>query len=108
MKKLTFCIITFSLLLLAAPVQLSAAGLAANPVTADSTAAAEAALVNTLTLRLDEIALIDRTSLRTAERRELRKEVRSINKQLRAINNGGIFISAGTLLLVIILLIILL
>lgn len=99
---------TFSLLLLAAPIQLNASALDANPATADSITIAETAVSNTLTLRLEEISLIDKASLRPAERRALRKEVRSINKQLKAITNGGIYISAGTLLLVIILLIILL
>lgn len=99
---------SFSLLLLAVPVQLNAATLDINPVAADSITIAETAVVNTLTARLDELSLIDKASLRPAERREMRREVRSINKQLNAINNGGVYISVGTLLLIIILLVILL
>ncbi len=108
MKKLTICLMSFSLLLLAVPVQLNAATLDINPVAADSITIAETAVVNTLTARLDELSLIDKASLRPAERREMRREVRSINKQLNAINNGGVYISVGTLLLIIILLVILL
>lgn len=106
MKKLTFCVMAFGLLLITAPAQLKAAALDSNPVAADSTAVA--ALVNTLTIRLDEIALMDRAELRPAERRALRKEVRSINKQLKVIESGGVYISVGALLIVIILLILLL
>jgi hypothetical protein len=108
MKKLTVYAMTFGLFLLAIPIQLNAATLDSNPVAADSTALVGAALVNTLTIRLDEIALIDRTNLRPAERRELRREVRSINKQLKAANSGGVYVSVGALLVVIILLILLL
>lgn len=108
MKKLTLCVMTFSLLLLAAPIQLNAAALDSNPIAADSIAISEKAVVNTLTARLDEIALIDRTKLSPTERRELRKEVRSINKELKAANSGGVYVSVGALLVVIILLILLL
>ncbi|MBK8568179.1 MAG: hypothetical protein IPN76_33960 [Saprospiraceae bacterium] len=106
MKNLIFCVMTTSLLLLAVPAQLKAVTSDENPVAADS--AANVALVNTLTIRLDEIASIDRAKLRPTERRELRKEVRSINKQLKAANSGGVYISVGALLIVIILLILLL
>jgi hypothetical protein len=107
MKKLTLCVMTFSLLLFSVPTHLNAAP-ETNPIVADSISMVETATVTALTARLDEIALIDRSKMRPAERRELRKEVRSINRQLKAVTNGGIYISAGTLLLVIILLIILL
>lgn len=104
MKKLTLCITAIGLFLLATPMQMNAATLEPVPVAADSTAIA----VNSLILRLDEIALIEKAALRPAERRALRKEVRSINKQLKAANSGGVYISVGALLIVIILLILLL
>jgi len=108
MKKLTLFAMIFGLLLLAIPIHLNAATLDLNPVAGDSTALAGAVLVNTLTIRLDEIALIEKAELRPAERKALRREVRSINKQLKAIKSGGIYISAGALILIIILIVVLL
>jgi hypothetical protein len=108
MKKFTLCLTFFSLLVLAVPAQLKAVVMEANLIEGDSATVTETALVNTLSARLDEIALIDKSSLRPAERRALRREVRSINKQLKAAVSGGVYISVGALLLVIILLILLL
>lgn len=98
----------FCLLLLAAPMSLRAAILDPGPTPVDSITAVNMALVNTLSARLTEISLIDKETLQPAERRALRKEVRSIKKQLKAVNNGGVYISVGSLLIVIILLILLL
>lgn len=106
MKKQTLCLTAFCLLLSLVPAQLKAAT-EPIPAVADSVAVVDAAVVNALLARLDEIALIDRSSLRPPERKELRKEVRSIKNQLRE-QGGGVYISVGALLIVIILLILLL
>ena len=108
MKKLSLYLMAFTFLLLVVPNQLNAAILDTNPVATDSIAAVDAATANALLVRLNEIAIIDKEALRQTERKALRKEVRSIKKQLKAINNGGVYISVGSLLLVIILLILLL
>lgn len=60
-----------------------------------------------LVLRLQEIKELDMTELDKTEKRELRAEVREINKELKK-NGGGIYLSVGALLVVIILLILLL
>lgn len=57
--------------------------------------------------RLTEIEEIDKSNLTFAEKRELRKEVRKINLQLRELH-GGIYLSAGAIIIIILLLIILL
>lgn len=57
--------------------------------------------------RLEEINKMDKSELRFAEKRELRKEVRLIEKQLKR-SNGGVFLSAGAIIVIVILLIILL
>lgn len=62
---------------------------------------------NTLVLRLDEINSIDKSSLSRAEKKELRGEVKSIEKQLRE-GGGGIYLSVGAIIIIILLLIILL
>ncbi len=61
---------------------------------------------NTLVLRLDEINTIDKSSMSHADKKELRSEVKSIEKQLRT-SNGGIYLSGGAIIIIIILIIIL-
>jgi len=46
--------------------------------------------------------------LNTHEKKELRKEVRSIKSELNELSDGGIYLSAGAVIILIILLIILL
>lgn len=58
----------------------------------------------TLQLRLDEINSMDKSNLTSSEKKELRKEVKTIKKAA----NGGVYISVGGLIIIILLLIILL
>ncbi len=58
-----------------------------------------------LTNRLEEIKAMDKSNLSRPEKRELRKEVKAIKKTQ---DGGGVYISVGALILIIILLIILL
>jgi hypothetical protein len=60
-----------------------------------------------LIARLEEINEMDKSELTRSEKRELRKEVRQIDKTL-AINDGGIYLSVGAIIIVILLLILLL
>jgi hypothetical protein len=50
---------------------------------------------------------MDKSNLKTSQRVELRKEVRSIRKSLRE-HRGGIYLSLGAVIIIILLLIILL
>ena len=59
-----------------------------------------------LTNRLNEIESIDRSNLSLPEKRELRREVKAIKKTMDS--GGGVYISVGALILIIVLLIILL
>jgi hypothetical protein len=54
--------------------------------------------------RLEEIKSMDRSELTSAEKKELRKEVRELKKKI-ADTNGGIYLSAGAVVVIIILLI---
>jgi len=65
------------------------------------------ATAKVLTNRLEEINTMDKSELKSSEKRALRMEVRTIKKEL-ATNSGGVYLSVGALLLIIILLIILL
>jgi len=49
---------------------------------------------------------MDMSKLKSSEKKDLRKEVRSINHKLKTIS-GGVYISAGAAIIIILLLIIL-
>ena len=102
MKKIIFCLLTACLSITFIPNELKAAP---GPVkTQSSSQSAEAkVLIN----RLEEIKSIDKSTLNKNDKKLLRKEVRSIDSRLRALS-GGIYISVGAVILILILLIILL
>jgi hypothetical protein len=66
----------------------------------------EKAAVQQMMNRLQEIKAMDKSDLKPAERKALRKEVRGIREKM-AETSGGIYLSAGALIIIIILLIIL-
>ena len=68
---------------------------------------AESAEAKALLLRLDEINATDMSKLKSSEKKNMRKEVRSINHELRELT-GGVYLSVGAILLIALLLIILL
>ena len=57
--------------------------------------------------RLEEIKEIDKSSLSSSEKKDLRKEVRVIKKSLKASNNG-VYLSVGAIIIIILLLILIL
>ena len=61
---------------------------------------------NALLLRLNEIKNMDRSKLSSSEKKTLRKEVRTMKRE--AMKSGGVFLTVGALLIVIVLLILLL
>lgn len=64
-------------------------------------------LAEELVMRLEEIRAMDTRSLSKAERKQLRREVKDIEKKLAQIS-GGIYLSVGALIIIILLLILLL
>jgi hypothetical protein len=105
MKKLTLCIITACLLLLTfQPAQ----SVAATVATQSSKGISTSAEARTLLLRLNEINEMDKKGLSSTDKKNLRTEVISIKHQLKSMDGGGIYLSAGALILIVILLIILL
>jgi uncharacterized protein (DUF3084 family) len=57
--------------------------------------------------RLEEIKAISKSTLTRQEKKSLRKEVREIKKEM-AINNGGVYLSVGAIIIIILLLILIL
>ena len=76
-------------------------------ITDSSARSTNETITEQITKRLDILQSIDRSELSRTERHNLRKERKQLNKELKAVS-GGVYISAGVLLVVIILLIILL
>lgn len=107
MKKFAFCLMATLLSLTFLPLSLSAAPRTAPSANTNPVSPADAARANELLLRLNEIKTSDKSELTTPEKKDLRKEVRSISSELKAIS-GGIYISGAVLLIILILLIVLL
>lgn len=108
MKKFIFCLVATILSLTLIPVQSHAANKedpSSLPVSKppETTESVEA---KALLLRLDEIKAMDVSNLKATEKKELRKEVRSIKRELKDIS-GGVYISAGLLIVILIILIVL-
>jgi hypothetical protein len=106
MKKTVFCLLASCLLLTFLPLQSNAAT-TVEPSSLVATKPAESTEAKTLELRLNEIKAMDKSSLAPSDKKNLRKEVKSINHKLRSIS-GGVYLSVGAVLLIALLLIILL
>lgn len=57
--------------------------------------------------RLEEIKAMDKSNLSRAERKELKKEVKSIKKEMKVMS-GGVYLSVGAIIIIILLLILIL
>ena len=62
----------------------------------------------TILLRLDEIKAMDKSTLNASEKRALRQEVRSSSRELKRVERGGIYLSAGAVIIIVLLLVLLL
>ena len=113
MKKLTLGVMTAFMLLLFAPTQLMAeTGTKTVSTTTNATVKSDDATA--MVVRLNEIKAMDISTLSSAEKRELRKEVRGIKSELKTNSEsykntgGGVYISVGAAIVIVLLLILLL
>jgi hypothetical protein len=105
MKKLSFYLMVMVLSLGAFPTTMFAAENNIAAVTSDPKEIP--AEVKTMLNRLDEIKAMDKSSLNSSEKKELRKEVREIKSELKS-SGHGIYFSVGAIIIIILLLILLL
>ena len=105
MKKVTFYLMMMVLSLSILPTQMIAAEKNPTAITNDSKEVP--AEVKVLLNRLEEIKTMDKSELKSSEKKALRKEVRAINAELRSTGNG-VYLSVGAIIIVILLLILLL
>ena len=103
MKKTVVCLMAAVLSLTFAPNPLQAAP-KANSAVVTNNADAEKAMA--LRARIMEIKEMDKSQLTAPQKKVLKNEVRNIQQQLADIG-GGVYISAGLLIVILILLIIL-
>jgi len=103
MKKTVFCIMALGLSLTFHPLVSNAA---VDPATS-SKAISDSIYVAGLINRVNEIKDMDKSSLSSTEKKELRQELRSLKKEVRK-NSNGIYLSVGAIIIVILLLILLL
>jgi hypothetical protein len=108
MKKVTISLITVCLLLTFSPYASRATAAIAPMSTSTGIPAEPTPASQALIDRLAEIQSLDKSKMSGREKRELRKETRSIKRELKAISGGGVYLSVGALILILILLIVLL
>lgn len=105
MKKLALCIIVSCILSVSIPLQSSAATATTTSVVVIKPS--DMAKAKALELRLNEINAMDKSDLKSSEKKNLRKEVRSIKHQLNELGGGGLYLSVGAIIIIILLLIVL-
>ena len=108
MKKLTFSILTAFMLLTIIPTNVKAGTETStlSTVASKNDKIAVSAEATVLLNRLDEIKAMDVSALNSSEKQVLRKEVRSIKSQLSEMS-GGVYLSVGAILIILLVLIIL-
>jgi uncharacterized protein involved in copper resistance len=104
MKKFAICMIMACLSLTFLPLQLNAATPAPTSIAGNK--ANEIAETRALELRLNELKEMDKSKMNSSEKKSMRKEVRSINHRMHDIS-GGLYISAGAIIIILLLLLIL-
>jgi len=106
MKKIIFYLMATCLLLAFNPYQSNAAASNAAPSTLVDPKSVESEKAEILLQRLNEINAMDKSNLKSPDKKNLRKEVRSIKDQLREIGDG-VYLSVGAIIIIIFLLIVL-
>jgi hypothetical protein len=107
MKKITFCLIASCMMFLTFQPSQTFAATKPTTTTEVVTNTADAAKAKIMILRLNEIKDMDKSNLTSSDKKNLRKEVRTINRELKTMN-GGVYLSVGAIIIIILLLIILL
>jgi hypothetical protein len=109
MKKIVICIMALCLTLTLIPLQsvASATNEPSSLVVTKPPDPVESSEAKALISRLDEINAMDMSKLKSSEKKEMRKEVRSIKRELRELGSG-VYVSVGAIIIIALLLIILL
>lgn len=104
MKKSTYLLMTMVLLLSIFPANLIASE--KTPLIIENTKEVPIE-VQAMYNRLNEIKSMDKSNLNSIQKKELRKEIKTIKAELRTTNNG-VYLSIGAIIIIILLLILIL
>lgn len=104
MKKSTYLLMTMVLLLSVFPTGIFASEKTSEIIENPKEIPIE---VQAMFNRLDEIKMMDKSKLNTIQKKELRKEIKTIKAELRTTNNG-IYLSVGAIIIIVLLLILIL
>lgn len=107
MKKFTGSLLTAFILLAFMPASVKAMTEPIATTAPATTATVESTEANALLARLAEIKAMDKSNLKSSEKKQLRKETRAIKSELKALS-GGVYLSAGAIIIIVLLLILLL
>ena len=105
MKKTTFFTVLVLMMLTIIPNTISAK--TTDPIATSNNPKEVPAEVKVLLNRLEEIKQMDKSDLNSTEKKELRKEVKTIKKTLKSSGNG-VYLSVGAIIIIVLLLILLL
>ncbi len=78
-----------------------------NAVSTEKSKNVESAEAKVLLNRLSEIKAMDKSKMTSSEKKQLRKEVRTLKTNLASLN-GGVYLSVGAIIVIVLLLILLL
>ncbi len=106
MKKVAFYVMTAIMLLFITTTPVSASH-DMNKVALVGNEKIESVESQAMMSRLEEIKAMDKSNMDSKEKRELRKEVRSIKKSMTELG-GGVYLSVGAIIIIILLLVLLL
>jgi len=106
MKKIVLGVMMVFLSVAFLPLQ-SKAATTEEPSSIPAPKPAESAEAKALIVRLDEIKATDKSKLTSEEKKDLRKEVKSIKHNLKDIGSG-VYLSGAAIILIVVLLIVLL
>lgn len=102
MKKIMY--FAFSLLLLAGSVNVAKA---ADGKDEKALTTEQQMKLDQISQRVEEIKNMDKSNLTREQKKDLKKEVTTMQKEAKAISNGGIYLSLTALLVIIIILLLL-
>lgn len=104
MKKYSLKVLMVLTVFATSPIQMHAGN---KPSTAVDSKLITEGEVESMKLRLDEIKSMDMSTLAKQDKKELRKEVRTIKQKLMSTGNG-VYISVGAIIIILLLIIIIL
>lgn len=109
MKAKIYAVLAIVMLAFTFSSPVSARAMDGNPAPKTTLTEAEIAVrLEEMRARVAEIKAMDKSDLSREERKALRKELREMNKQARSWGSGGVYLSVGAIIIIILVLILIL